>query len=213
MKNIITVLGISGSIRKNSYNTLVLNTAQKLSPENMEVMVFGRLGEIPIFNQDYENNPPEVVVDFKNQIKSADAILISTPEYNYSIPGVLKNAIDWASRPYGDSAWEGKPAAIMSASSGMMGGVRAQLNLRQIFIFLNMFPLNRPEVIVPEISKKIDSNENLTDEHTKEKIKELLDALYKWTLKLKQKVFSPEDLTTEEFPYHHAYNRRTKSKI
>ena len=113
----------------------------------MSLEIFDLEG-IPPFNQDEEAHAPERVGQFKQRIRAADAILIVTPEYNYSIPGVLKNAIDWASRPYGDSAWEGKPVALMGASVGAMGTSRAQYHLRQVFVFLNMYPLNRPEVMI-----------------------------------------------------------------
>jgi len=107
--------------------------------------------------------------------------LIATPEYNYSIPGVLKNAIDWASRPYGDNALEGKPVALMGASVGMLGTARAQYHLRQTFVFLNMYPLNRPEVMVPFANDKVNNDGKVTDPKTKEKIRELLESLIVWT--------------------------------
>ena len=104
-----------------------------------------------------------------------------TPEYNYSVPGVLKNAIDWASRPYGDSAWSGKPAAIMGASIGTIGTARAQYHLRQIFVFLNIFPINQPELMIGNAAERFDAQGNLTDEKTKEYIRELLQSLVEWT--------------------------------
>ena len=181
MNGKLKILGIAGSLRKDSYNKAILKAARDLVPDNAELEIFEKLGEIPLFNQDEENNPPEVVVEFKEKIRAADAILFATPEYNYSIPGVLKNAIDWASRPYGDSAWGGKPVGIMSASGSLLGGARAQYHLRQSFVFLNMLPLNRPEVIIPEVDKKIDAQGKLTDEKTKDKIREFLSALVDWT--------------------------------
>jgi chromate reductase len=126
------------------------------------------------------------VRQFKTAVKSADAILIVTPEYNYSVPGVLKNAIDWVSRPYGDSAWDGKPVAIMGASVGMLGTGRAQYHLRQMFVFLNMFPLNQPEVMIANADEKFDEQGNLKDEKTAQKIRELLEALAGWTRALKK---------------------------
>jgi len=122
------------------------------------------LDGIPGFNQDDEQNPPVKVVELKRRIREADAILFVTPEYNYSVPGVLKNAIDWASRPYGDSAWNGKPAAIMGASIGTIGTARAQYHLRQMMVFLNMFPLNRPEVMIGNAGDRFDESGNLADE-------------------------------------------------
>ena len=124
---------------------------------------------------------------FKAKIRKADAILIASPEYNYSVPGVLKNAIDWASRPYGDNAFEGKPVALMSASIGSLGGARAQYHLRQSFVFLDMHPLNRPEVMMPFAEDNVDAEGNVTNEQTKQLIRELLEALVQWTRKLKDK--------------------------
>jgi chromate reductase len=172
-------LGIAGSLRKASLNRAALRAAQKLAPEGVSIEIFDLEG-IPPFNQDVEADPPERVVEFKQCIRAADAILMVTPEYNYSIPGVLKNAIDWASRPYGDSAWEGKPVAIMGASVGPLGTSRAQYHLRQVFVFLNMFALNRPEVMIANATRRFDENGNLTDEDTKAHIQKLLAALVAW---------------------------------
>jgi chromate reductase len=176
MDNKIKILSIVGSLRKDSFNRKLAFAAQKLAPANVDLEIF-TLEEIPPFNQDLESNPPVKVIELKSKIKEAHAILFVSPEYNYSIPGVLKNAIDWASRPYGDSAWDGKPAAIMGGSPGMGGTMRMQYHLRQVMVFLNMFPLNRPEVMVPLVNEKFDKKGNLVDEHTKEKIKELLKSL------------------------------------
>src|SRR2546421_8383271 len=121
----LKILGIAGSLRKTSYNKGALRAAQQLCPEGTKIEVF-ELDGIPPFNQDDEGKPPARVSELKAKIRAADAVLLVTPEYNYGIPGVLKNAIDWASRPYGDSAWNGKPVAIMSAAMSMGGGVRAQ---------------------------------------------------------------------------------------
>ena len=128
---------------------------------------------------------PEKVKDFKSKIREADAILIATPEYNYSVPGVLKNAIDFATRPYGDNPFNEKPVAIMSASVGMLVGARAQYHLRQIFVYLNMHPINGPEVIVPFAQNKFDTNGNLVDENTQMFVRQLLQNLVNWTKKLK----------------------------
>jgi chromate reductase len=144
------------------------------------------LERIPPFNQDLEQAMPDKVKGFKAEIKAADAILIATPEYNYSIPGVLKNAIDWASRPYPDNSFQGKPVAMMSASTGMLGGARAQYHLRQVFVFLDMHPINKPEVIVTFAPSKFDEKGNLTDEAARKLIRELLEALVAWTKKLKK---------------------------
>jgi len=181
----VRILGFAGSLRKDSYNKMVLRIATKVVPDGAELEVFDLEG-IPPFNQDLEQNPPNKVKEIKAKIRAADAILIATPEYNYSIPGVLKNAIDWASRPYGDNAFDGKPVALMGATIGNMGTARAQYHLRQSFVFLNMFPFNQPEVMIPEAQEKFDEDGNLKDEHTREKIQELLQALVEWTKKLKR---------------------------
>jgi len=186
MEEPVKILGFVGSLRKGSYNKALMRAALELLPEDATLEVFD-LDGIPPFNQDLENQPPQVVKEFKAKIKKADALLIASPEYNYSIPGVLKNAIDWASRPYGDNAFEGKPVAIMSASVGRLGGARAQYHLRQSFIFLNMHPLNRPEVMMPFAQEHVDENGNLADETTRQLIRQLLEALVQWTRKLKEK--------------------------
>jgi chromate reductase len=184
-KKIMRILGFAGSLRKGSYNKMALRIATKLVPDDTEIETFDLEG-IPPFNQDLEQNPPEKVRQFKAKIREADAILIVTPEYNYSIPGVLKNAIDWASRPYGDNAFHGKPVAIMGASIGNIGTARAQYHLRQCFVFLNMLPLNQPEVMIGDATEKFDENGALKDDYTREKIRDLLRALVDWTKKLRQ---------------------------
>jgi chromate reductase, NAD(P)H dehydrogenase (quinone) len=176
MNNTVKILGIAGSLRRESYNRRALRAAIDLTPEGAQLETF-ELDDIPIFNQDHEQDPPPVVAEFKRRIREADAILFVTPEYNYSIPGVLKNAIDWASRPYGDSAWNGKGVAVMGASPGVIGTARAQYHLRQTFVFLNMFAINQPEVMIGRAHERFDEQGNLTDETTKKLISELLQNL------------------------------------
>ena len=183
MNNPVRILGIAGSLRSESYNRAALRAATELVPEGATLDVF-ELDGIPGFSQDEEQNPPAKVVELKKRIREADAILIVTPEYNYSIPGVLKNAIDWASRPYGDSAWNGKPAAIMGASIGTIGTARAQYHLRQMMVFLNMFPINQPEVMIGNASERFDAAGKLTDAPTKEFIRQLLQNLVEWTRRI-----------------------------
>jgi chromate reductase len=185
MNSKLKILGFAGSLRKASYNKSLLRAAANLMPEDTNLEIFDIDG-IPAFNQDTEKNMPEKVKDFKSKIREANAILISTPEYNYSVPGVLKNAIDSATRPYGDNPFNEKPVAIMSASVGMLGGARAQYHLRQIFVYLNMYPINLPEVIVPFAENKFDTNGNLVDENTQMFVRQLLQNLVNWTRKLKQ---------------------------
>jgi chromate reductase len=179
----VRILGIAGSLRRESYNRATLRAAAGLLPEGVVFDTF-ELDDIPVFNQDEDQDPPAVVVDLKRRIRQADAVLFVTPEYNYSIPGVLKNAIDWASRPYGDSAWDQKPAAIMGASVGLFGTVRAQYHLRQILVFLNMFPINQPEVMIGNAGARFDESGNLTDQATKDQIRRLLQNLADWTTRI-----------------------------
>jgi|ERR1017187_1389950 chromate reductase len=184
MESTVTVLGIAGSLRKGSLNLAALRAAQALAPEGVRVEIFD-LDQIPLYNQDDEMSPPARVTELKARVRAADAILFVTPEYNYSIPGVLKNAIDWGSRPYGDSCWQGKPVAVMGASPGLLGTARAQNHLRQCFVFLDMHPLNKPEVLIGGAAQKFDAAGNLTDEHTRKSIQDLLAALAAWTRRLR----------------------------
>ncbi|MBS7620030.1 NAD(P)H-dependent oxidoreductase [Candidatus Bathyarchaeota archaeon] len=181
------IFGFGGSLRKDSFNWALLEAAVKLTPTNARLEVFSRndLEQVPLFNQDMEHNPPDVVRIFKNMAKKSDSILISTPEYNFSFPGLLKNLIDWASRPDEDNVFNGKPVAIMSASTGIFGGIRAQFQLRQTLLALNMHPLNRPIVAIGNAATKIDENGCIRDEKTKKRIEELLKALIEWTKRLK----------------------------
>ena len=180
----LKILGISGSLRKGSFNTAALNAAVELCPNDAEIEIC-EIGNLPLFDQDFEQDLPDVVKVFKEKISTADAILFSTPEYNYSIPGVLKNAIDCGSRPYGKSAWDGKPAAIMGASPGAIATARAQYDLRKMMVFLDMHPINRPEVMIGNCASKFDDDLNLTDEDTKKFITKMLENLIAWTKKLK----------------------------
>ncbi|MBZ5495224.1 MAG: NAD(P)H-dependent oxidoreductase [Acidobacteriia bacterium] len=184
-KRIVKILGIAGSLRRGSFNRAALRAAQALAPAGAELEVF-ELDGIPGFNQDEEQHPPAKVAELKSRVRAAGAILLVTPEYNYSIPGVLKNAIDWASRPYGDNAWNGKPVAVMGASIGTMGTARAQYHLRQCFVFLNMHALNQPEVMITNAAERFDASGNLIDEKIKERIRELLNSLVTWTHRLHQ---------------------------
>jgi chromate reductase len=191
MSNPVRILGIAGSLRRQSYNRALLRAATQIAPEGAAIDIF-EIDGIPPFSEDDEQNPPEKVLELKRRIREADAVLFVTPEYNYSIPGVLKNAIDWASRPYGDSAWAGKPAAVMGASIGAIGTARAQYHLRQVMIFLNMFPLNQPEVMVGGGDERFDTVGNLTDEETREYVRLLVESLADWTRRIGQQL-SPAD--------------------
>lgn len=181
----LKIVGLCGSLRAGSFNKALLRAAAELVPEGVELEIL-EIGDLPLFNQDFENSLPPHVQEFKNKIKAADAVLFVTPEYNYSIPGVLKNAIDWASRPYGNNSFDNKPGAIMGGSMGNVASARAQYHLRQTFVFLNIHAINRPEVLVPAIQEKVDANGVVTDRHTRDKIKELLEALVSFTEQLKK---------------------------
>ncbi|HKA40971.1 MAG TPA: NAD(P)H-dependent oxidoreductase [Burkholderiales bacterium] len=176
MADKLRILGIAGSLRKASYNRAALRAAHRLAPDNVSVEIF-EIDGIPGFNQDDEKNPPAKVAELKSRIRAADAILFVTPEYNYSIPGVLKNAIDWASRPYGDNAWNGKAVAIMGASVGALGTARAQYHLRQTFVFLNMDAVIQPEVMIGNAAQRFDGEGTLTDEQSRKLIRQLLESL------------------------------------
>lgn len=182
----VHVLGFSGSLRQGSYNTGLLRAAQELLPDGMTVEVFD-IAPIPLYNGDVESRGfPAPVVQFKERIAAADALLIAAPEYNYSIPGVLKNAIDWVSRPPDKSPLNGKPVALMGASIGTMGTARSQYHLRQVCVFTNMLPLNRPEVFVARAHEKFDPQGRLVDESTRKYVRKLLEALADWTLTLRR---------------------------
>jgi chromate reductase, NAD(P)H dehydrogenase (quinone) len=181
----MNVIGISGSLRKGSFNTAALRAAQGLAPEGMTIEV-AQIGDLPLYNDDVRAAGfPPPAERLRAQIAAADAVLLVTPEYNYSISGVLKNAIDWASRPP-NQPFEAKPVAIMGASPGLFGSARAQYHLRQMLIFLNAMPLNRPEVMIGQAQNKFDADGNLTDEPTREFIRKLLVALRDWTERLKR---------------------------
>jgi chromate reductase len=181
----IAILGISGSGRKRSYNSALLEAARQFLPQNatLEIVDVSRL---PLYNQDLEHDMPEVVKELKEKIRGADAILIATPEHNYSITAVLKNAIEWGNRPPRDASWSGKPAAIISASTSLRGGVRAQLHLRQIMIDLNMYPINRPLLLVANAKDKFNEKLQLTDEESLQTLRDVLSSLVEWTRKLQR---------------------------
>ncbi|MFQ5855141.1 MAG: NADPH-dependent FMN reductase [Anaerolineae bacterium] len=184
MTDPVHVLGFAGSLRKGSYNRATLHTALQLLPDGMTLEIFD-LSPIPLFNADVEAlGDPEPVRQFKERIAEADALLIATPEYNYSIPGVLKNAIDWASRPVTSSPLNGKPVAIMGAG-GIFGTVRAQQHLRLIAVHNDMRVLNKPQVHIIRPWEKFDADGRLTDETIRERIRDLLEALGTWTRQLR----------------------------
>lgn len=180
MQTTMKVLGISGSLRGASHNTGLLRAAMELRPDGM-TMTVAEIGALPFYNADLDGpGQPESVKEFTRLVTEADALLIATPEYNYSVSGVLKNAIDWASRPVKTSALNGKPIAMMGAG-GMMGTVRAQLHLRQILMHNGALVLPKPELYIARSRDKFDANGNLVDEPTRVLVKNLLEALAQWT--------------------------------
>lgn len=176
------VLGISGSLRKASYNTALLHAAVDLMPKGMMLDIFD-LAPLPIFNQDFEKPFPESVVAFREKLANANAVLIASPEYNSSITGVLKNALDWASRSPNPPLL-GKPVAIMGASTGNFGTVRAQLNLRQVLTHIGALPLGKPEVLVARSEQAFDENGKLIDESARGFLRDMLVALAEWSARL-----------------------------
>jgi len=188
---VLRILGVAGSLRRGSYNRALLRAAQELLPEGMTLELFD-LRDIPPYDMDVEQQGlPTPVVAWKEAIRRADALLIATPEHNWSVPGVLKNAIDWASRPPGDNVFQGKPVAIMGASTGLYGTVRAQLHLRQVLASVDAYVLNRPQVLVARAQDKFDAEGRLIDEPTRALVWNLLTALRDWTLRLRKP--SPRD--------------------
>lgn len=182
----LKVLGIAGSLRKGSYNKLALKAAIELRPDGMQIESFD-IAAIPVYNEDVrEQGFPPAVEQLREKIRAADALLLVTPEYNYSVPGVFKNAIDWASRPP-DQPFNDKPVAIMGASGSVLGTARAQYHLRQSCVFLNMHPINKPEVMIARAQDKFDSEGKLNDEMARKLIGELLTNLAAWTARLQQK--------------------------
>lgn len=174
------ILGIAGSLRAGSYNRGLLRAAAGLLPAGVELEIF-LLDDIPLYNADVESEGvPAPVRTLKERIASADALLIATPEYNYSIPGVLKNALDWASRPPQTSVLRKKPVGIVGASGGRSGTMRSQLALRQVFVFTGSYAMPQPEFLLPDAGQKCDSNGELLDEEMRERLRTFLGAFVEW---------------------------------
>jgi chromate reductase len=182
----LTILGIAGSLRRASLNRGLIRAAVELAPAGLAVTGYD-LDDIPMYNGDVEAlGDPEPVAAFKRAIAGADALLIATPEYNHCVPGMLKNAIDWASRPARASVLTGKPVAIMGASPSRGGTARAQAQLRDGLAYTNGFVLPLPEVLVAQATDKFDADGDLIDQATGDEIRDLLVALAAWTRRLAQ---------------------------
>jgi chromate reductase len=180
----IRVAALCGSLRKASYNAAVLRYAIEAAPAGMTVAP-AEIGDLPHYNDDIRaDGYPPVVERLRKALSEADAVLFVTPEYNFSVPGVLKNAIDWASRPP-HPPFDGKPVAIMGASTGQVGTARAQYDLRKMMVFLNAYPVNKPEVFINLAANKFSADGALTDETARDLIKKLLVSLQEWTDRLR----------------------------
>ena len=168
-----------GSLRKESFNRKMANALIALAPPSLKLAIV-EIGQLPLYNQDNDANPPPPAATFKESVKQADAVLFVTPEYNRSVPGVLKNAIDTASRPYGQSAWDGKPGAVISVSPGAIGGFGANHALRQSLVFLNVPTLQQPEAYIGNAAKLFDDKGQLIEESTREFLRKFLQAFAQW---------------------------------
>lgn len=177
-------LGMCGSLRKGSYNRKLLVAAQELAPPVAEIEIVGLEG-VPVYNQDLDVRPDPIVESLKAKVRAADGILFATPEYNYGVPGPLKNAIDAISRPHAGQPFQGKPVGVMSASISSLGGARAVYHLRQSFIYLEMHPLMMPEVFVTFAETKFDPAGRLTDPEARASVERFLAAFVAWTRRLR----------------------------
>jgi len=187
------ILAIAGSLRKGSYNRGLLRAASALAPDGVVTQLFD-IGQLPFFNEDLEQaGDPEPVQQFKHAIANSNAVLIATPEYNGAVPGVLANAIDWASRPSGRSVLRNKPVSVMGAVLGKSGSANAQAALRGVLSRIGAIVIPDPQVLVPRASKLFDENVDLQDESTREEIRELVEALVHWCRRVQ-----PEELVSVE---------------
>ena len=182
----VRALGLIGSLRAASYNRMLMNAAIALAPPDLEIVVFDRLADLPFYDDDLAKaGAPDVVGELKTAIAECHALVITTPEYNFGIPGVLKNALDWASMPARSSPLHDKTAAIMGASPGMLGTARAQQHLRQLFVFTRTYAVLQPEVLVSYAADKFDADGRLTDDLTERLISKLLTGLVELTNRLR----------------------------
>lgn len=180
----IHVLAFAGSLREDSYNRALIDAAAEVAPDNMHIEFFD-IEPIPAYNADLDNEDdrPEAVRRLKDEIAGADALLFATPEYNFGIPGVLKNTIDWASRPMGETPMAGKTAAVMGATTGMWGTVRAQEDLRDVLRAVNVYVVLKPEVLIASAREAFDDDLRLVDEAARGFLRQLLDNLAEETLR------------------------------
>jgi chromate reductase len=175
----IIVAAFSGSLRKESFNTKLIRAFQQLAPQEISLNIIP-IGDLPHINEDLEANLPAPVIALHKSIKSTDAILLVTPEYNRSYSPVLKNALDWGSRPEGNNLWDKKPALVAGASPYALGAFGAQHHLRQVLVYLNMYPLQQPEFYLSKAAEKFNTAGELTDEDTKKLIGKVWVAFVQW---------------------------------
>lgn len=176
----LRVVGIAGSLRRASYNRALLCAAQQLAPPSLRIEI-EELDDLPIFNADLDGaSPPEAVARLRQAVQAADGLLLVTPEYNHGVPGVMKNAIDWLSQPLRESVLDGKPTALMGASTGLAGTARGQSQLRQAFVLTNTPAMLRPEVLVGRAQDKFDATGRLTDEGTRRFVASFLEQFAVW---------------------------------
>mgnify|MGYP001424696019 CR=1 FL=1 len=168
-----------GSLRKQSFNLKTAKALIALAPETLSLEIID-ISSIPMFNEDLEATPPKEWLTLREQIKAADGFLFLTPEYNRSVPAVLKNAIDVGSRPYGQNSWNGKPGAVVSVSIGNISGFGANHHLRQSLVFVNVPVMPQPEAYIAEATGLFDDKGNLTKESTKDFLKMFMEAFAKW---------------------------------
>jgi len=179
-----TVAVLIGSLRKESLTRQFVEALKGIAPAGLKLDVV-EIGALPLFNSDFEANPPAEVTAFKQAVEKADAVLFATPEYNRSVPGVLKNAIDWGSRPYGKSSWNGKPAAVVSISQGVLSGFGANHHLRQSLVFLNMPTLQQPEAYIAQVQTLLDGKGGFVKPETGTFMESFLKAFEGWIAKVK----------------------------
>jgi len=175
-----------GSLRKESFNRKMAKALIKVSPDSLNLEIV-EIGGLPLYNQDFDDNPPVAYTQFRESLKKFDGVLFITPEYNRSVPAVLKNAIDVGSRPYGQSAWNGKPGAVMSVSPGALGGFGANHHLRQSLVFLNVPTMQQPEAYIGNAAKLFDESSNLNNDSTREFITKFMHAFAEWVLRFASK--------------------------
>jgi len=179
MSAVLDVAVFVGSLRKDSINRKVANALAELAPSSLKLSIV-EIGQLPLYNQDFDEDPPLAYVEFRARVRAADAVLFATPEYNRSVPGVLKNALDVASRPYGQSAWNGKPGAVISASPSAIGGFGANHHLRQSLVFLNVPAMQQPEAYIGGADKLFDASGKLANDGTRNFLRQFIEAFANW---------------------------------